>query len=88
MQGHKQELSKAIFEFSGDFVATSSLDGTVLLWDTKVGKPIVSFDDHSDEVLDIAFNTTGTLLASVGADNEGKIYSVNESRCISTLVGH
>lgn len=60
----------------------------MLLWDTKIGKPVVSFDDHTDEVLDIAFNTTGTMLASVGADNEGKVYSVNETRLLSTLVGH
>ena len=64
------------------------MDGTVILWDTKTGKPVVSFDDHSDEVLDIAFNNTGTLLASVGADNEGRIYSVNETKCLTNLVGH
>lgn len=28
------------------------------------------------------------MLASVGADNEGKIYSVGESKLISVLVGH
>lgn len=54
----------------------------------RVGKPIVSFHDHSDEVLDIAFNNTGTLLASVGADNEGRVYSVSEAKNISALVGH
>lgn len=28
------------------------------------------------------------MLASVGADNEGKIYSVGETKLISVLVGH
>lgn len=69
-------------------MATSSLDGTVILWDTKMGKPLVQFDEHADEVLDIAFNSTGTMLASVGADNEGRIYSVGESKVVSALVGH
>ena len=53
-----------------------------------MGKPLISFDDHSDEVLDIAFNSTGTLMASVGADNEGRVYSVSEAKCVSALVGH
>lgn len=69
-------------------MATSSLDGVVLLWDVAAGKPLVSFEEHSDEVLDIAFNCTGTLLSSVGADNEGRVYSVSEAKSISALVGH
>jgi dynein assembly factor with WDR repeat domains 1 len=37
------------------------------------------FDDHADEVLDIAFNPTGTLLASASADGNAILYSVGEA---------
>lgn len=50
---HTEEISNAIFEFSGDYAATSSLDKTVRLWDIRKGNCIKCFDDHEDEVLDI-----------------------------------
>lgn len=37
-----------------------------------------TFEEHTDEVLDIAFNPTGTLLASVSADGEGWVYTVSD----------
>ena len=39
-------------------------------------------------MLDIAFNSTGTLLASVSADWTGKIYSLGEISVIASLEGH
>jgi dynein assembly factor with WDR repeat domains 1 len=46
------------------------------------------FDDHADEVLDIAFNPTGTLLASASADSQAILYSVGEASTISKFMGH
>jgi dynein assembly factor with WDR repeat domains 1 len=68
LEDHTEEISNAIFEFSGEYAATSSLDKTVRLWDLRQGSCLRCFDDHSDEVLDISFNPTGTLLASASAD--------------------
>ena len=38
--------------------------------------------------MDIAFNSTGTLLTSVSGDNEGWIYSVSDAQLIGKMVGH
>lgn len=38
-------------------------------------------------MLDIAFNATGTKLASASADSTAKIYSVSEATCLLTLKG-
>lgn len=40
-----------------------------------------------DEVLDIAFNTTGTRLATASADGTARIYNVYDSACIAILQG-
>ncbi len=38
LEGHKAEISSAQFEFSGDFVATGSIDRTCIIWDVNTGK--------------------------------------------------
>jgi dynein assembly factor with WDR repeat domains 1 len=54
-------------------VATASTDNTVKLWDVKQGQCICSMEDHTDEVLDVCFNSTGSKLCSVSSDNTGRI---------------
>jgi dynein assembly factor with WDR repeat domains 1 len=52
---------------------------------------------HKDEVLDIAFNSTGTLylfillgtrLVTASADSTARVYNVHTGECISDLKGH
>lgn len=52
-----------------------------------MGKNLKVFSGHTDEVLDIAFNSTGTKLATASADSTCKVYSVAEAECILTLKG-
>jgi dynein assembly factor with WDR repeat domains 1 len=47
------------------------------LWDVRGGKCLKTFEGHTDEVLDIAFNSTGSKLATASADSTAKIYSVS-----------
>jgi dynein assembly factor with WDR repeat domains 1 len=53
-----------------------------------MGKNLQVFSGHTDEVLDIAFNSTGTKLATASADSTCKVYSVAEAECIFTLKGN
>ena len=73
------EISNAQFDFTGDYVATCSLDRTCKLWDPRKPGSAVTFYGHKDEVFDIAFNSTGTKQASVSADGTGRIYNVADS---------
>lgn len=50
-----------------------------------MGKCLKVFEGHSDEVLDLAFNSTGTRLATASADSTCKIYNVAEAECLMTL---
>ena len=52
-----------------------------------MGSEVKVFTGHSDEVLDLSFNTTGTKLASASSDGTAKIYNVSEAECIMTLEG-
>ena len=85
LEGHDKEISSTQFEFTGEYCATASIDGTCRLWDVRMGKCLKVFEGHSDEVLDLAFNSTGTKLATASADSTCKIYSVGEAECLMTL---
>lgn len=52
-----------------------------------MGKCLKIFEGHKDEVLDLAFNSTGTRLATASADSTCKVYSVAEAECLMTLEG-
>lgn len=43
----------------------------------RQGTCIKTFEGHTGDILDIAFNTTGTKLATASADSSAKIYSVS-----------
>lgn len=58
------------------------------LWDLWRGVCANTFYDHFDEILDINFNPTGTLLASASSDKTSNIYSVLEFNKVATLEGH
>ena len=62
---HFAEISACQFNYNGTYIVTSSIDRTCKLWDIrKPNKSLTTFMGHSDEILDVSFNLTGTKLAS------------------------
>jgi dynein assembly factor with WDR repeat domains 1 len=45
----------------------------------RKGTCVKVFSGHTDEVLDLNFNSTGTKLASASADGTCKVYNVSEA---------
>ena len=43
---------------------------------------------HTDEILDIQFNATGTRLVTASSDQTARIYNVNSASCTSILAKH
>ena len=50
----------------GTRMASASADGTVRVWDTSTGKPIVVFSGHEGVVNGVAFHPDGHRIASCG----------------------
>ena len=48
--------------------ASASSDGTVKFWDLKRREDVHTSDAHTDQVWGVAYNETGTRLASVSED--------------------
>jgi hypothetical protein len=60
----------------GNFVATSSEDGTVKFWDIVEGKEIKSWHAHDGGVRSVAFTADGHILTS-GRDHLVRLWDIN-----------
>lgn len=52
------------------------------------GECVDTLVGHTDEVLDVAFNSTGTRLVTASADSTARVYNVNNGVCLAVLSGH
>jgi WD40 repeat protein len=68
-------------------VASASADGTVRLWNTRAGLPVLNFRDPSGTVASLAFSPDGRLLATVGHEKNVKIWDTEHGTLIRTLSG-
>lgn len=59
------------------FLAASSLDGTVKIWNFADGTERAVLREHTKGVIDVAFDPTGEYLASAGRDRKVIVWNVS-----------
>jgi dynein assembly factor with WDR repeat domains 1 len=52
------------------------------------GTCIHTLRGHNDEILDVAFNTTGSKLVTASADGNARVYNTMTGACHGILAGH
>jgi WD40 repeat protein len=94
LDGHKQWersaswLWRASFSPNGARVVTSSLMGTLRIWDVATGAPIHTLASHEADGCDVAWSPDGARLASGDSDGELKIWDVkNGNELLSLSIG-
>lgn len=74
LKGHIGAVTSLSFAPNGRFLASSSRDGTVRLWNTTPGdinmEPVAVLERHSGVVTSVQYNGDGTLLATAGHDSK------------------
>jgi len=70
------------------YIATSSADKFVKVWELPSGKFVKSFEGHTHHVLDIGWMADGKLLASAGADNAVKVWDFEKGEQARTINAH
>ncbi|MEW6112891.1 MAG: protein kinase, partial [Thermodesulfobacteriota bacterium] len=69
----------------GSVVLTGSKEKVCVVWDGKMGEPLVSFQGHEDQVGLIALSTERNLAASYDAKSGVKVWDVGSGRVYRTF---
>jgi len=88
LQGHTDALTSVAVSPDGTRIATSSLDGTVKLWDAITGKEIKTLRAHSDAVWSVSFSPNGSQLVTASSDKTAKVWDIESGKPLVTLSGH
>lgn len=57
---------------TGNLVLSGSIDASARLWEVRSGRCLSVKTGHTDEVLDVQFNTTGSSFLSASADGTAR----------------
>ncbi|KAJ3074096.1 hypothetical protein HDU98_012124 [Podochytrium sp. JEL0797] len=63
-------------------------NGSLQLWDYKIGTQVDRFDEHEGPIRGVAFHPTQPLFVSGGDDYKIKVWNWKQRRCLFTLMGH
>lgn len=90
LSGHSQRVMNVAFSADSAFVASSSEDMKIILWDVRSGQKVYTFPMTSIDMMDIAFSPDGSLLASGEAiwdlESKQELYSLERGRQIPAHV--
>ena len=85
---HGNAVTAIAWRYDGARLASSSVDGSVKIWDTKAGIETQAFRGHKGGVFCTAWSPDGTRLASGGEDHTVQIWNAETGNVIHVLRGH
>ncbi len=78
LEGHESTVTGLTFSPDGSLLVSSSLDGTLRLWDVEAQTEIASLSAGDGvELNDVAFSPDGTLIASAGSDGIVRLWGIS-----------
>jgi len=84
LRGHKKGVTDLVFSPSGDSIISSSLDGTIRIWDLLKKSREKIINTNNGEIYAVAVSSNGTFIASTG--KKGKILLTNAIKGITEKV--
>jgi WD40 repeat protein len=87
LAGHTNYVRSLAFSPDGKLLASSSDDGTLILWNAASGKELITLQTHADRATRLAFSPDGKTLASAGNDGTVEFWSVPDGRELRSFSG-
>ena len=78
LEGHKNAVLNCCFSPDGKYLASSSADSTIIVWDLKSMKATRHFKGHRNDVTAVSFSPDSTTLLSCGKDSKVILWDVKE----------
>ena len=87
--GHRKILTDICFSPDGRWIASSSLDRSIRIWDGQTGRMLTAFlGGHRDWIRCVAYQPMGFLLCSGGDDGSIRFWDMKKGRRLRKLNGH
>lgn len=86
--GHKGPVYAVAMSADGRFIASSSWDNDLWLWDSETGEPLHILKGHTGYVISIAFSPDGAYVVSGSHDTSIRVWRVSNGQLVRTLEGH
>lgn len=87
LKGHKEPVW-GVAVTPGKQLVSSSLDGTLKMWNPTSGKCTATFRGHKGRVFCVAVTPDGKRAVSVSADRTLKVWDLATETCMATFKGH
>jgi polar amino acid transport system permease protein len=86
--GHTKKVTALAFSPKGDYLASGSAEGTLLIWDFDKGEIAWETKGHLGAVSKVVFDATGKYLLSGGGDNMVRRWLVTGGKFAGIFKGH
>jgi WD40 repeat protein len=88
LSGAQEGMQWVSWSPDGNRIVTTGLDNTAVVWDSKTGKPLLTFTEHTDDVQDAFWSPDGSKIVTTDWDNVAKVWDSNTGEVLVNFTGH
>ena len=85
---HDAAVTAAALSADGQRLATGTLNGTIMVWNTPTGQQIGEPIHHGAHIECVVFSPDATLVASAGRDNRARVWWVPSGEPVGEPIAH
>jgi protein HIRA/HIR1 len=88
LRGHGSHIVDLGWSPEDRYIATASLDATVMIWNVDSGTPVTTLRAHSSFVKGVAWDPIGTYLATQSEDKSVAIWKTDDWSLVTSIKSH
>lgn len=86
--GHKGSIDTLAYSADGNWLATASLDKTVIIWDAKTGQELKTLKGHKGPIYPVAFSPLGQRVLSGDGTGVAILWDAQSGKELQVFSGH